>query len=97
MKPSRACFLTVCLSLLLAPGAFASPLQKVPAAARRALRSYLEAPRRDDSKELARLLRVVKKSLKVAVATIRSHSPLSKAKPGTRHEAKFTSGGHEWE
>ncbi len=97
MKPSRACFLTVCLSLLLAPGAFASPSQKVPAAARRALRSYLEAPRRDDSKELARLLRVVKKSLKVAVATIRSHSPLSKAKPGTRHEAKFTSGGHEWE
>jgi predicted esterase len=69
----------------------------VPEALRKALGDYLAAPPSREGGALKRLLGAAGKDLATAAEAIRTHPPLSKAKPGTRHGLTVESGGHAWE
>jgi predicted esterase len=84
------------------PAPSLSPQDDAPArvsrAQRLAVQDFLEAaPGRDEKKALKAALKALKGDLAVAAQALRSHSPLTEAKRGTRHGLEFESGGHTWE
>lgn len=64
---------------------------------RAAITSYLETPAGKDSEALKKALDLLHGNVALAAEALRSHEPLTRAKPGTYHGIKFTSGGQTWE
>jgi hypothetical protein len=71
----------------------------VPAATRAAVEAYLRAKpgSKDETAALSKALSALKDDVAVAAEALRTHDPLTAAKPGTTHGIAFESGGKTWE
>jgi predicted esterase len=91
--------LALMLAIYLAVAATAQPTTKptVSPELRAAITAYLKAPPAQDDAALKKALDLLHGNVALAAEALRSHDPLTVAKPGTYHSIKFTSGGQTWE